>query len=559
VLRRLVLLPLLAALALSCKHDATREQRAASQSPVAAPATLIAEGTLRDPDAFWGRLRRGGGRSLARLHDTAAGALLAWAGADPGVAPLVAGEHAFHVVLGDSPDGVAFAIAMKLKDVDGVRGALVDGDTARYRSEDVDGMMRLVPIEGPAPTVTLAVSWAGYLVVASSVADLATLGPYAARTMPTRELPGPAFELRMDPEALGHIGHKAPDLAAKATAAIAATARGLLPPEVDASAVAECFTPGMRDTLATAGDLAEARVNADADDAQLDVVATLVPKPGDNGARRRLSAMHPARASALLDAPRDALAALFWSDTAESRADDASTMGPCLGKALAPLLGPGGGAKLTDVLASWAHGRGDWETASFIARPALAGLVVRAPVVDTTAMTTSVRGFVDLASQPALADAVERLLPLRAGAVQTIDVPTVGKASVLMFPSHAPPSRGTPDPPVVTAELAPAGLAWFADAKEADIALGQAPQDLLGLARPAAGFKTMASVGRAVGALGADASFAAVVVPPGCCTGAAPASAPLTFGWGRRAGNGRVTVAIGDEVLGQIGARVAAP
>ena len=492
------------------------------------------------------------------MHDTAAGALLAWAGADPGVAPHVAGEQAFQIVLGDSAEGVAFAIAMKLKDVDGVRAALVEGDTARYRSEDMEGMMRLLPIEGAAPTVALAVSWAGYLVVASSAADLATLGPYAARTMPTRELPGSAFELRMDPAALGHIGHKAPDLAAKATAAIAATARGLLPPEVDASAVAECFTPGMRDTVATAGDLAEARLNADADDAQLDVVATLVPKPGENGARTRIGAMHPASAAALLDAPRDALAALFWSDTAESRADDASTMGPCLGKALAPLLGPGGGAKLADVLASWAHGRGDWETASFIARPALAGLVVRAPVADTTAMTTSVRGFVDLASQPALADAVERLLPLRAGAVQTIDVPTV-KASVLMFPSHAPPSRGTPDPPVVTTELAPAGLAWFADAKEADIALGQAPQDLLGLARPAAGFKTMASVARAVGALAADASFAAVVVPPGCCTGAGPASAPLTIGWGRRDGHGRLTLAIGDEVLGQIGARVAAP
>ena len=128
-----------------------------------------------------------------------------------------------------------------------------------------------------------------------------------------------------------------------------------------------------------------------------------------------------------------------------------------------------------------------------------------------------------------------------------------------MFPSHGPPSRGTPDPQVVTTELAPSGLAWFVDAKEADIALGQAPQDLLGLAHPAAGLKTMAPVARAVGGLGADASFAAVVVPPGCCTGAGPASAPLTIGWSRPGGNGRVTIAIGDEVLGQVVARVSAP
>ena len=151
MLRRPVLLLVLAALAFSCKHDATRDQRASSQSPVPAPATLIAEGTLRDPDAVWGRLRKGAGRSLARMHDTAAGALLAWAGADPGVAPHVAGEQAFQIVLGDSAEGVAFAIAMKLKDVDGVRAALVEGDTARYRSEDMEGMMRLLPIEGAAP------------------------------------------------------------------------------------------------------------------------------------------------------------------------------------------------------------------------------------------------------------------------------------------------------------------------------------------------------------------------------------------------------------------------
>ena len=558
MVRRLALLALSAALALSCKHDATPALHGGSESPVSAPATLIAEGTLRDPDAFWSRLRKGGGVALARAHDTAAGAFLAWVGADPGVAPLVAGDHPFHVVLGATPDGVAFALAMKLKDVDHVRGALVEGDTAPYRSEDVGGMTRLVPVEGPAPTLALAIAGAGYLVVASSADDLATLGPYAARTMPTKPLPVSSFELRADPLALDRAGKRAPDFAGRATGAIAATARGVLPREVDAGAFAGCFTPGMEETLATAGDLAEARVNADADEAQLDVVATLVPKPGDSGARRRLDAMHLASAAALLDAPRDALAALFWSDTAQVRADDASTMGPCLGKALAPLLGPGGEQKLAAVLASWAHGRGDWETASFLAKPALAGLVVRAPVTDAVAMSASVRGCVDLASQPALGDAVQRLLPLRAGEVQTVDVPRVGKASLVIFPSHAAPTRGTTEPQVVTTDLAPAGLAWFVDAKEADIAVGQAPQDLLGLAKPAAGLRTSAAVARAVGALGAEASFAAVIVPPGCCAGVAPGAAPLTVGWGRKGGNGWLSVVIGDEVLGQIGARVTA-
>lgn len=544
--------------ALSCKHEAPPPPQAPSETPVAAPATLVAEGTLRDPDAFWGRIRKGAGAALAGSPDSAAGVILERAGVDPGLAPLVSGGLPFHVALGDAPDGMAFAIAMKLKDIQTVRSTLVESETARYRTEEVGGMVRLVPRDDPAPRLAVAVTWSGYLVIPSSASELGTLGAYAARTLPTKALPASAFELRFDPAALGRAGKTAPDFAARTTALLAATARSLLPPEVDAGALAACFTPGIRDTTATAGDLAEARIVADADDAKLDVVATLVPKPGDNTARKRLAAMHPASAGPLLDAPRDAIAALFWSDTAEQRADDATALGPCIGKALAPILGPGGGPRLADLLAAWARARADWETASFVAKGPAAGLVVRAPVADAGVASSTVRGFVDLASQPSVADAITRLLPLRAGAVESFDVPRVGKASVVMFPAPAPLSRGLLDAAAPGAELAPPGMAWAVDAKEADIGLGLTPRDLLALAKPVTPLRTNLSIEHAVGALGADASFAAVVEPSGCCAGVEPASAPLTFGWGRREGNGRVSLAIGDELLGQLFARATA-
>ncbi len=559
MVRRLALVSLIAALAVGCKSGGSAASHAASTTPVPAPLTLIAEGALRDPDAFWGRLRKGGGAPLARMHDTAAGAILAWAGVDPTVAPLVSGGVPFQIVVGDAPEGLAYAIAMKLSDADAARAKLVEGETAMYRGEDADGMIRLVAREQTTSTAALAVTWSGYLVLASGAGDLAMLGPYASRTLPTKPPPASSFELRVQPAALAVIGTTAPELATKATAAIAATARSMLPPEIDAAAFAECFTPGLRDTLAAAGDLAEARVDADADDAQLDAVAILAPGTGDNRARARFAAMHPASAAPLLDAPREALASLFWSDTAEARADDARTLGPCLGKALAPILGPGGDSKLAELLAAWVHGRGDWETTSFMARPGMAGLVVRAPVVDGPGMSTAVRGFVDLASQPSVAEAIERLLPLRAGGIQPVDVPSVGKAQVVMFPSHSPPSKDPESAAAATAGLAPPGLAWFVDAKEADIGLGQSPTDLLGLSRPAAPFRTNPAVARAVGALGADASFAAVIVPPGCCTQTTPVSAPLTLGWGKRGGDGRLTLAMGELLFGQLVAHVTAP
>jgi hypothetical protein len=553
---RIALLPLLAALAISCRRDAAPAPHAVSEAPVAAPATLVAEGTLRDPDAFWGRLRQGGGAATMRMPETAAGAVFAWAGIDPALAPLISGKLPFHVAIGDGAGGIAFAIAMKLSNLETVRSALVEGDTARYRGEEIDGMIHLLPRDDATPSLALAVSWSGYLVIASSASELAGLGAYAARTLPAKPLPASSFQLRMEPAALERAGEKAPDFAA---GAIAAWARGVLPPEVDAAAVAACFAPGIRDAAAMASDLREARVDADVDDASFDAVVTLEPKPGDNGARRHLNAMRPADPSPLLDAPREAIAALFWSDTADLRADGASTLGPCLGRALAPILGSHGGPKMANLLAAWARGRGDWETAAFIDRPSVAGLVVRAPVADGAAASASLRGAADLVSQPSFADSIRRLLPLRAGGVEPIDVPRVGKGSVVMFPTHPPPSRGTADPPAASPDLAPPGLAWAVDAKEVDIGLGQAPSELLALTRPAASLRTAASIERAVRALGPDVTFAAIVVPPGCCTSAAAAAAPLTLGWGRHDGQGAATLTIGDALLARILAQVTGP
>jgi hypothetical protein len=549
---RPAVLSLVAILVLACKHETPPpEVHPATEAPVPAPDTLIAEGTLRDPDAFWGRLRAGSGSALAGMPETAAGFIVARAGVDPSLAELVAGARPFHVAIGDSPGGPVLAIAMPLGDLGEVRRRVVEGDTARYRGEDVAGMVRLVPREGEPPRAAVAVTWSGYLVVASRVDDLATLGAYAARTLPTKPAPASSFELRVVPAALDRTGRKAAETADSATALLAATARELLPPEVDAKELASCFTPGIRDTVAAAGDLAEARVDVDAEDDTLSAVATLVPKPGDNRARKRLAAVHPAAPAPLLDAPRDAVATLFWSDTAEARADDAATLGPCVGRALTPLIGAGGGPRLGDLLGAWARARGDWQTASFSAKPRVGGLVVRAPVTDAAAASGALRGIVDLASQPAASEAIRRLLPHRAGQARTVDVPPVGKAQVLLFPSRTPVTRSDTDT-TNAGDLAPPGIAWAADAKEADLAVGQSPQSLLAMARPSTTPRTSAAVEHAIGALGADVSFAAVVIPPGCCTGDDKASAPLTLGWGRHGDEGRLTVVVGDVLFGQL-------
>jgi hypothetical protein len=413
-------------------------------------------------------------------------------------------------------------------------------------------MVRLVPREGEPPRSAVAVTWSGYLVIASSVDDLAGLGAYAARTLPTKRSVTSSFEMRVHPPAFARAGQGAQGFAAAGATIVASVARELLPAEVDANAVAACFTPGIRDLAAAAADLREARVDIDADGDQLSAVATLVPKPGDNGARRRFAAMHPAEATPLGDAPSDAMATVFLSESGQARAEDAGALGPCLGRALAPILGPGGGERLAELLNQWARGRGDWETASLFVRPGMGGVVLRAAVSEPGVAFGALRGFADLAAQPAASEAIRRALPHRAGQVQSVDVPPVGKASLLIFPPHAPASRGDVEGSGASAELSPPGVAWAVDGKEADVAVGQPPRELLARARSAAALRTKATTDRAIQGFGADAVFAAIVVPPGCCTTEAPGAAPVALSWGRRGDDGRATLVAGDAVLGRL-------
>jgi hypothetical protein len=555
---RVVLVWMFGALAAAgCKHDTPAPViHAVSEAPVPAPASLTAEGTLRDPDAFWSRVRTGGGTTLSDTPTTAAGVLLLLAGCDPGIGSLVAGDQPFHVAVGDSPEGTAFAIAMKIRDLGAAQGALADGGANGYRSEQVGTMIHFVPPAGTELHVALGVTPSGYLVIASSVAELTTLGSYAARTLPTKAPASSSLELRANPAALARAGPAAPAFAARITRMLAASARGPLPPEVDANALAACFTPSIEAAAAAASDLGEARVDVDAVGAEVHAVATLVPKQGDNKARQRIAAMHPADAAQLLDAPLDATASLFMSDTSAERAADVGTIGPCMGHALGPILGGGGDAKLVDVVASWAHGRGDWETVSIVARGATAGLVARAPVATGEDLSRSLRSFASLASQPSVQDVIRRLLPSRAGGVDTAEVPGVGKASVLMFAPSVAPARFADAAPEMSL-FSPPGLAWLVGPMEVDLGLGLSPESLLALTHPPAALGTDPVAAHAVRAIGANATLAAVFRPPACCAGGRPGSGPLTLAWGRKDGSGWGSLGVGDELVGGLAGRAA--
>ena len=130
--------------------------------------------------------RRGGGRCLPRFSDTAAGLVsrrrASFTARQPrdGRAPVSCRARR------SGERGLAFAIAMKVRDLHAAESAVGAWDAGARRS--VAGMALRVHSPGQRSETATALSPSGYLVVASSEADSATLGVYAATTLPSKPL-----------------------------------------------------------------------------------------------------------------------------------------------------------------------------------------------------------------------------------------------------------------------------------------------------------------------------------------------------------------------------------
>jgi hypothetical protein len=533
-------------------HQNDHDDVPTAEPPVSAPDTLLAEITVRDPDAFWGRLRSAGG-TLATMPGTAGTAIASLMRVESRLGNLADGASPLYVALGEGTNGMAFAVAMRLRDPIGAPKVLFEGTPARYTSQAAEGMTLLVPPDGAITDRVVALSPSGYLVIASSRADLGTLGAYAARTLPTVPPVTASVEVRAAKPALARAGTLATGLTGRLAAVLSGAARTLLPAGVDSSALVTCWAPAMRYQMSLLGDLADAKVDIDTGASELHATATLIPKPGDNPARARFAAMHPGDAAPLLGIPRDATSAWFVSDTPSERTKDLSTIAPCVERALGPLLDDPGRAAFEAALGAWGKGRGDWEVGAMVGGGPANGLVLRAPVADGESATRALSGLQDLVRQPPFGEGVQQLFGVKNGELGDMDAGPLGKATVLTFASTA--TRGSR---AVAAKTAPPiGLAW-AVGSEIDVGAGQSPGDLLALARANPALASEPSSAKAVRALGANATFAAVLRPFDCCTLGGPASVPLTFGLGRQGDAGWSRLEIGYGLLVDLATRASA-
>jgi hypothetical protein len=553
------------------------------EPPVPAPEGLLLAAWVRGPDAAWGEVQRGVGGVAALLPVTVGELVCAFAGLDPRLAPLVDGNGTSYVVLGhggaeSGPSDGALAprwvMALPLTDAGlassmllgaGDAGAAA-GATAPYVAHDVEGMRVLSGHAAPLHVIAaLAAGAHGWLLLASSEEDLARLGPYAVRTMPSRAAPVEAGAIVADVPQSAMAGALGPWLAARWGEIRAwlgakdeeqrAKHGGRAPDFGDPQPIVEALDGAVRERVALVAQARGARVIVDPGDDEVHAELTLDPG-GDAESARQLASMVPGDARPLAASPADTLVAVMVRDDPKARDEDATTIQGTLDRALGDRLHEEDARAVHAAITDWQHARGDWWTAAVTwgTSDASRGLWVVTPATSAGASSRAIREVVDLSHRRVFQALLASSLHLSPAAVTPLQAPPLGKASLATFAADRTGDR-------TSIPGAAPGIAWGVtqDPAPGELLVAAGPSARQLLAReiaPGGRLGDDSRTARALAALGEAVTFALVAQPlrldPARAGLSSGASAPVVLGWGRKGAEAWARVEVADTVLGEL-------
>jgi len=506
-------------------------------------------------------VQRGVGGALGIMPVTIGGVVCALAGLDPTIGSEVdGGSPAYGVVADDDNGDAGYAIAMKLTDPQHTHMLLLEGETARFRAREEGTLRVLLAKANPLP-LAVALARGGYLLVARNEADLARLGPYAYRTLPTK--PRPAAALQIDAPRYGvasfaraRAGERWGDAKTWLLGQDEATRAkhaGRAPDFGDATALLACADAVVQRRLAVLGDVESMRAELDAGDEEMHGVFTMTPASGRGAATEFIDAMHPGDTAPLLAAAQDSVVALILRDVADERASDARETEACLVRVLGTRVTEDDARRIHTTLDDWAKGRGDWLTAT-LEWGAAHGLLLRAPAANAESASRAVHEALELLQRPAFKEPLAKFLQVRDLSFGVADAQGLGKVNLATLTRDAPP----PPSPAMKAPLIapppPIGIAWRATGADVDVAIGEgAPQLLASGAAPLVRLGEERRIAHALTAAEANATFAIVLQPlrlDPARAGQAPA--PLVYAWGRKGHDAWARVEIADALIREI-------
>ena len=431
-------------LVVACHKDASEQSGAASKvpdTPVPAPEGLVADVVVRGPDALWGRLRQGVAGPLARLPQSIGGAFAAAGNLDLTLAGEVDGSAPAYAVVAHPGATFGWAAAMKVRDIEHARTALLGGKAPRFVGRTTGGGLTVLgsaPGGASTPGYLLALSPLGYLVVAGSEGDLVTLSPYATRTLPARPPSAHALLVSAPHGALSGAIHDellyaVADMHASASMLDAMFRKqqpGKAPELGDPGQVIRALDEVARQKVAVLADLDRAELSLDATDDEVDLELSLTPGTGVSA--KSFAGLPTGAAAPMLSLSAETEAAVLFLDDPSSIRDTAKTIEEATASALKPKLSAKEAAALHDAMSRWTGARGPWLTAGVELEGGPA-LTIRTPTSDPDSAMQAVTHMVDLAHLPAFHKMLEARFAVQGVSTATAAATGVGSTSIATF------------------------------------------------------------------------------------------------------------------------------
>jgi len=501
-----------------CATKAPQEVAAAAEdlSPLPAPEGHLADLVVPAPEATWTKARAlvGGPaaffpQSFGALAATLLKLPVAVAAEIDGAVPVIGAS----LKKGPAPAQAAIGIHVK------AGGRFVDqltkGPEARFTGK-LDEASRITVLTtksdtpGAVPTVAMGVL-GNYLLIALNPVDLAAVGPYVARTLPSRPAPKEDVAIEVPEAALSG------PVLAEARRSWDSTRKGLdqlgAPVLLPVAGTVEML-------LGVLADSKQARLTLDLADTAVHARLTMTPKPGGGAATKAIDEMAVGDLAPILDLPASALLGMLWREPAAVRAASIPKQAEAMAARLGPDAKPEDKEAILAALRAEDEARGDWVALGMSLDATGPNAMVRAPLVDEGKMSKALKQIVALAK---LASVKARLKE------SALDV-TTGKSVIENLPGDVqrvrfervqakdatstkaekgkgPAADGIPtsiDLLYLVSSSTLFGAAGY-DPKEALRSLAKAPGD--------ASFGSNAAIKAAIAPLGADASFALVVDP----------------------------------------------
>ncbi|UQA58983.1 hypothetical protein [Polyangium aurulentum] len=379
------------------KEQPPVQQKVAQLDPLPAPAGLIADMFVPNPDAAWGKARAAVGGPALFLPGTAGGLAATMLGLPVAAGGEIDGGVPVVGAIVENPAGGQphAALGLHVRAGDKLVDMVTKGEAARFvaRIDDKTTMTLLEPKGGGQRPVVMGVL-GNYLLVAQTSQELLDIGPYVARTLPGAKMPKDDVSLELPSTALA--------------GPIAKGLRGswdkLKPKEVPGGAQgASLPSPigGMVEALiAILGDLDHARIAVNMDDKAARVRLVGTPKAGAGA--KSVEAMTVGDPRRMLELPAETEVALSLRDSAAVRVSDAKNYAAAITRALGPETPPDDGRAIEAALVAMAEGRGDSFTAGLSLLPTGPAAYVRSEVSDGDKLGKALEDLTGLVKLPSV-------------------------------------------------------------------------------------------------------------------------------------------------------------